>query len=199
VFSGEPRAVFFNTTSGGNGAQIYKGDSGGPWLRGAHQVGLNSTLNTISALSRRPVNWIVSNHLGRLYLRPYVSLSRGMKWWGQAWEANVTAEMAAADYFHWWEYNWQTREIRAASAADGVTCLDLKYNNPADNTPIWMWGCNSGDAQKWIITPQFQIKSEVHNKCIELVNLAMVIKPCVSGNNSQKWVWDTDSRVPNWY
>jgi hypothetical protein len=194
---------YFYTNPNPSGQMVYFGDSGGPALRtgGAfwHQVGVHSTDEFDVAVARRSVEWMVSQHLGRLYIRSHLHNVKGLKWSGYEGQASVTLVPAAAEVNQWWTYDWMERSIRIPAWLGGTTCLDLQWNNPADNTPIWMWPCNSGAAQKWLITAHYQIKSEVHGKCIELTNdLRMVLKGCQVVDR-QKWMFDPDSGVAGGY
>jgi hypothetical protein len=180
-----------------SGAAVAFGDSGGPALRQdvfQHQVGVHQGQGSDTTIGRRSMEWIVGGHLDRVYMRPYLYHTRGMKRSSEGAQATVTAVPAAAEPLQWWAHDWEKRAIRAPAKIGGTTCLDLQWNNSADNTPIWMWPCNDGDAQKWVITPYFQIKSEVHNKCIEHMDFRMVLKPCAIVDR-QKWIFDPDSGV----
>jgi hypothetical protein len=55
----------------------------------------------------------------------------------------------------------------------GGQCLDVQWGNPASGTPVWMWGCNGGPAQRWRLTAGDQIVSALGDavgvaKCLEV-------------------------------
>jgi hypothetical protein len=75
-------------------------------------------------------------------------------------------------------------------------CLDVQWGNPASGTPVWIWDCNGGNAQKWIYERQSgRIRNPVFNKCLEIQSdnpapgTSARISDC-NGDNAQKWTYD---------
>jgi hypothetical protein len=76
-----------------------------------------------------------------------------------------------------WASNVATNEEWTFNADGSITgiggnCLDVQWGNPASGTPVWMWGCNGGPAQKWRLTAGDQIQSVLGDavgvpKCLE--------------------------------
>jgi hypothetical protein len=59
------------------------------------------------------------------------------------------------------------QRIPASSHSD--LCLDVKFGNPAAATPIWLYPCNSTDAQRWIYDRQSAtIRNPAFDKCLDV-------------------------------
>jgi hypothetical protein len=63
----------------------------------------------------------------------------------------------------------------------GGLCIDLPYNNTANGTDLWMWGCNETNAQSWTLHTNGEIT--VRGKCLDVEGPS-------SNNGTDAQVWD---------
>ncbi|MFE9934595.1 ricin-type beta-trefoil lectin domain protein, partial [Streptomyces sp. NPDC005533] len=85
--------------------------------------------------------------------------------------------------------------------ATGTKCLDLAFGATADNTPVFMTGCNGTTNQDVVFTPQGEL--QLKGKCIEpygttVANGANIVIYTCNGTEKQKWAQgDTQGMLYN--
>ncbi len=79
-------------------------------------------------------------------------------------------------------------------------CVDVRYGDPANGTPLLMWECHGGDNQQWSFRPDGTIRSL--GKCMTVEGGAsaggtgIVLSDC-GADDSQKWRVTSDGWVVN--
>ena len=75
-------------------------------------------------------------------------------------------------------------------------CLDVEPGNAASGTPVWIWDCNGGDAQKWTYDPgSGTVRNPALGKCLDVQwgnfvgGTPVWIWDC-NGGDAQKWTYD---------
>ncbi|MGC4090616.1 MAG: RICIN domain-containing protein [Polyangiaceae bacterium] len=175
---GNDNVFYFYTNQSSNNAWITHGDSGGPAFRragllrlqiGVHHSGSGDVLGGAgedTAIGRRSMEWIQSI-VGRFYWRPVHATGTSVARSGVANRATLRAATNSASINQWWTYDFNTKRIRIPSTLDGDFCVDLQWNNAAENQPIWLYQCSSSSAQRWVFTSANQIVHEASGKCID--------------------------------
>ncbi|WMX46665.1 ricin-type beta-trefoil lectin domain protein [Streptomyces roseicoloratus] len=76
----------------------------------------------------------------------------------------------------------RTGSLTPDSAAPGYhACLDVSGNNSANGTPVQMWECNGGDAQRWTYNG-YKLRA-ANGKCLDLAGNK-------AANGTKLQVWD---------
>jgi endo-1,4-beta-xylanase len=81
-------------------------------------------------------------------------------------------------------------------------CLDNPGGQTANGTNIWLWGCNGGTNQNWIISNRsnggLEIKNQQSGKCLTNEgangggnNTGVAITDCSSNDYAQIWLFTT--------
>jgi Ricin-type beta-trefoil lectin domain len=90
---------------------------------------------------------------------------------------------------------------RIALAVKPNLCLDVQWGNPTSQTPVWLWNCYGGDAQRWTYYRQSGlIRNPVYGKCLEVQwgnpapGTPVWTSDC-TGNDAQRWTYDPEEGV----
>lgn len=80
-------------------------------------------------------------------------------------------------------------------------CLDVQWGNPAAGTPVWLWDCNGGDAQRWVYDRKSgTISNPAFGKCLDVQWASAVAGTPVwiwdcNGGDAQRWTYDHQTHV----
>jgi hypothetical protein len=88
-----------------------------------------------------------------------------------------------------WTIGRSAREIR--SVADSL-CIDVQYGNFTSGTPLWLWGCHRGAAQRWIRPAP--ARDDSRNETVYLIH---GYHPW-GGYNCDSYWYDAISKMTSW-
>lgn len=83
-------------------------------------------------------------------------------------------------------------ELRLLTLPVTGKCADVYGSGTADGTRVYLWGCNTTAAQKWILEPNGSLKNPNSGKCLQpiaagtAVGTGVEIKTC-DASNAQNW------------
>lgn len=188
----DPIGYYFNQP-GNNGARVCSGDSGGPAMLDAMQIGIHGTGGTTTgrdvAVSRRSAEFI-QGELSRMYIKPKVgtgSLMRSITGSGSA----VAVRPEGTNARQKWRYDWSEKSIHAATEN---VCLDLQFSVVQAGTPVWAYTCNGTRAQRWRYKLDGHLVSDWDGWCLARDGIALELQQCAD-DDDQRWVWDADAGV----
>ncbi|MGH8624969.1 MAG: RICIN domain-containing protein [Gammaproteobacteria bacterium] len=80
-------------------------------------------------------------------------------------------------------------------------CLDVQWGDLAAGTPVWLWNCDGGDAQRWVYDRKSgRISNPPSGKCLDVQWASAVAGTPVwiwdcNGGDAQRWTYDHQTHV----
>jgi hypothetical protein len=94
-----------------------------------------------------------------------------------------------------------TYKNRIQTGGDAQLCVDVQWGIRDAGTPVWLWPCNGGEAQRWHYDRKSGlIRNTAFDKCLDVKwgqlvdDVPVWIWDC-TGSDAQRWTWDPESSV----
>ncbi|MFC1642896.1 ricin-type beta-trefoil lectin domain protein [Myxococcota bacterium] len=209
VVEGYRQYTYRNT--GSSGEKVLGGDSGGPafyWPPGApyNQVGVHKAMSTdqnrtwgydFSIYGNWP--WIQAQ-LGYVYLRSAAYPENRV--FHEDTTSKTLLKTRPNVMGHSWKdklvYDKASKTIRVWNSSGPTNkCVDLRWNDSSPGEPFWLWTCSGGNAQRFVMTSNYQLALEGHsNRCLKETSDNRLVVAACSTEAGQIWTWDYDPGKP---